>query len=360
MDNTANTVRVYILGAGCSARYGYPISTNFGSELEAYGQTLDDKAKCLKRCVDETASLMRQGNVQSIDDLVLRISDSVFDDSNLGTQENYLLRQQRIQNAKIVTAALFLSKEVAAKKSDLGSYHNFILKLFPGGNPWQHRLRNANCRVLTFNYDRLFEMAFLGRVAIDTGQFPLYSEHVLNSGFNDILGRRVEFGTGGFRFLKLHGSVGIRGRYEDIGFRYYPYYDGRVPGQKEEIDDQLFFANADKPSPSERDAEPLIVFPHEKHYVQSGTDANLPYREYILNIWRQAEIVIGEASEIWVVGYSFAALDRKPILDLLAKATRCKKFVIQNRPGEAEGICRRLSVEHSELGISWQPYPEEF
>lgn len=361
--NTTNSnsgTRVYILGAGCSAKYGYPVSKNFVDELETYSQTLDDKAKRVKRCVDEAASLMRRGNVPTIDDLVSRVGNSVFDDPSRSSEEKYAVRIQRIRNAKIATAALFLSKEAAAKKTGLSGYHDFIHKLFPGANHWGQRFKTANSRVLTFNYDRLFEMALLERFGIDTGQFPLYGERVLNSGFNDIIGRDISFGTGGFQFLKLHGSVGMRVGYDHVGFRHYPYFDGQVPGAKIEISDQSFFANADAPNPHDRDPEPLIVFPYEKQYAQSGTYPNLPFGGYISSIWKQAEVIVTEATEIWIVGYSFAALDRKPILDLLAKAKRCKKFVIQNKVEEAGKICSRLSNEHSDLEITWQPYTEEF
>jgi len=44
----------------------------------------------------------------------------------------------------------------------------------------------------------------------------------------------------------------------------------------------------------------------------------------------------------------------------LARAKQCKRLVIQNRPGEAEQICRMLAVEHPELRNSLAPYACDF
>jgi len=113
-------------------------------------------------------------------------------------------------------------------------------------------------------------------------------------------------------------------------------------------------------SPQDRDLEPLIVFPFEKDFVRSGTPNQLAFREYITAIWQQAERVVESATEVWFIGYSFAMMDRTAVMGLLAHARQCKRLVIQNRPGEAEKICRMLSVEHRDLAIPLVPHACEF
>jgi len=65
----------------------------------------------------------------------------------------------------------------------------------------------SHCHVLTFNYDRMFEIAFLGRFNLDG--YALYDRRVLNSGVPAISGIRTKilFEPEAFSFLKLHGSI---------------------------------------------------------------------------------------------------------------------------------------------------------
>jgi hypothetical protein len=64
--------------------------------------------------------------------------------------------------------------------------------------------------VLTFNYDRLFEMAFVSRFRCDVKTSCLYGESLLNSGMDYVSGGGIEVAADRFAFLKLHGSV-VRG-----------------------------------------------------------------------------------------------------------------------------------------------------
>ena len=351
---------VYVLGAGCSARYGYPLAASFLPAFESFIRSLDDKAQKLNRCVDETVALMRQANVQTIDELVFRIHNRALDDPKHQSTQAYGVGLRRILKAKIATAALFLSLEQRAKVETLDSYQRLILKMFPGSGEWQQRFRNTNCRLLTFNYDRLFEMALLRMFGIDADTQLLYGESILNSGLNHCMGESMGFKDDRFCFLKLHGSVGMR-IHEDYGHpRYYPYLDGAKPGEMIELNDARFLGKSANPLPQDRDPEPLLVFPFEKDFVRSGSPNQLAFREYIAAVWQQAEQVVASASEIWFVGYSFTMMNRSAAIGLLAHAKRCRRLVIQNRPGEAERICAMLSVEHPELGIPLVPYDCEF
>ena len=83
-------------------------------------------------------------------------------------------------------------------------------------------------------------------------------------------------------------------------------------------------------------------------------------RDYIRSVWGQAERVMASATEIRFVGYSFAEMDRAAVVSLLSHATKCRRVVIQNRPGEAERICEMLKMEHLELDHNFVPYGQEF
>jgi hypothetical protein len=356
MSNTA----VYILGAGCSVKYGYPLATNLVSAFESFSGSLGGDAQKLKQAVDETVVLMREANVQTVDELVLRIHNRALDNPKHPSTQAYGLRLQRIREAKIATAALFLALEQRANGGILDSYQQLILKLFPGSGDWQHRIRGARCHLLTFNYDRLFEMALLRMFAIDADTELLYGEDILNSGLHHSMGDSMGFRDDRFCFLKLHGSVGMRIHEECGQPRYYPYLDGAKPGENIELNDVRFFARSANPLPQDRDPEPLIVFPFEKDFVRSGSPNQLAVREYITAIWQQAERVVESASELWFIGYSFAMMDRTAVIGLLNRAKQCSRLVIQNRPGEAEKICRVLSVEYPDLGIPLVPHGCEF
>lgn len=350
---------VYILGAGCSVKYGYPLAAGFIPELESFSRSLAADAQTMKRCVDETVALMRQEKVQTIDDLTFRIHNRALDATNQPSMRANRLRNQRILNAKIATAALFLHLEQSANAQSLDGYQRLILKLFPGTGDWRHRFRNTSYRLLTFNYDRLFELALLRMFRIEPHEGQLYGEEILNSGLNNNMGRGMGFAHDRFCFLKLHGSTGMRIREEEDGPNYYLYLDGSRPGEVVNINDERFFENSPNSNPYERNPEPLIVFPFEKDIVRSGSQNQLAFREYISAVWEQAEQLIASATEIRFIGYSFHPMDHGSVISLLKKARCCSKLVIQNRPGEAEQICRTLAVDHG-IEIPLEPYACDF
>lgn len=355
----SSNTSVYILGAGCSVKCGYPLAAGFVPELESFSQTLGGDSPKLKRCVDETVALLRQENVQTLDDLTFRIHNRALDDPRHPSTQAYGVRNRRILSAKIATAALFLHLEQKAQTKVLDGYQRLILKLFPGSSDWRQRFRNTNYRLLTFNYDRLFELALLRMFRIEPHEGLLYGEDILNSGLNNNMGRGIGFASDRFCFLTLHGSIGMRIREEADGPRYYPYLDGSRPGEVLNINDERFFANAGNPSPYERDPEPLLVFPFEKDFVRSGSQNQLAFREYISAVWEQAEHVISSAKEIRFIGYSFHPMDHGAVIGLLKRAQRCSKLVIQNRPSEAGQICRTLNVDHG-IELPLEPYGCDF
>jgi hypothetical protein len=58
---------------------------------------------------------------------------------------------------------------------------------------------------------------------------------------------------------------------------------------------------------------------------------------------------------VWVIGYSFSAIDLDyNMRNLFKEAKACKQFVIQN--SDADGLCRMLRLKHPELGGRLVPY----
>lgn len=344
--------RVYILGAGCSARYGYPVAKNLVSDLELYAKSLGSNAKQLKKCIESTVATMRKHNVQTVDDLAFRFRNGSLEDE-AARDHNY--REQRIRDAKRATAALFLSKESAARRTGLASYRDLLLEACSGAGGLEAKLSSSNCRVLTFNYDRLFEMAALDFLGPHLAQKGIY-EVLLNSGFGPF-GDQISFSKDGFCFLKLHGSVGAQARFEYGETRYHPF-DARCKlGDEIIATDEIFFPPQDEDASVQ--TESLIVFPHEKHHVHSG-GKHLYYGKYLTAIWSKAKEIISEADEIFVVGYSFSTMDRNSTIELLSGAVNCRRVVIQNLKGEAEAICKMLSVKHADLKLNWIPFDNEF
>ena len=369
----ANAIKtVYILGAGCSTGKqpngpGFPLACEFVSALEEFSPSLaGNDCKKLKSLVDETAHLLRQENVQTLDALAARLGAEAHGSFSTGlTRHQKQLCDKQVHNARIATAALFMDLEKRAKKIGLPRYDNFLNELFGNSTAWAKASRNSTVCVLTFNYDRLFEMAFLNRFKCDTGQYNLYGKSLLNSGLDYVDGNGFEVDPDRFSFLKLHGSVGIRTRNEDGNNNPHIYTtcDGLPGDDGKPINDERFCTHIQKLNPYDRDPEPLIVFPHEKQLVASKTEPPFLFQTYIENVWKEAHRLVAEATTIYAIGYSFAPIDRDDVIGLLRSAKNCKKLVVQNRPGAAEEICQRLQkkwIESEGLDIKVEPYPQPF
>ncbi len=83
-------------------------------------------------------------------------------------------------------------------------------RIFPStnGTGWREALKNTEYRVLTFNYDRLFELALRQHFSIDVTE-AFYGPTVLNSGLYQVVPQLAEVDLTRFSLLKLHGSVGV-------------------------------------------------------------------------------------------------------------------------------------------------------
>jgi hypothetical protein len=163
--------RVFILGAGCSVECGYPPGTGLAAELEKFLQEVqeipDEKCSRIKPSLTATVELLREmPEVDTIDQLAARIDQDLSDwkhqrGGSLADPE-YLSKEKpaakQILDAKIATLAMFLAREDAARKTRLPRYRDFITRIL-GGPHWT-AARETDCCVLTFNYDRLLEIAF--------------------------------------------------------------------------------------------------------------------------------------------------------------------------------------------------------
>lgn len=360
---------VYMLGAGCSASYGYPLAKSFRDALREYGDTLGQQPNCerLRQCVTKTVTLMEKYQSPTVDRLVLQIVEElerqrrplgVFYTKRHNELEN--AEQEQILDAKRATTAFFLEREAKARKTGLQGYRDFLNIIFEGDRD-PRVLRSTTRRVLSFNYDRLFEIAFADYFRLDSG-VDCYGQAWLNSSLDFLDRRAVDVVPARFSFLKLHGTAGIFVA-EQHGVPRYSCV--ALHNSNFTIDDNLFWPANRKPLSHREIAEPLIVFPFEKDRARSGGTSFL-FDSYIRAIWGQpeqqgyAEKLVQEARQIWVVGYSFDPNDRKPMIDLLRKSAG-SPIVIRNRTKEeAQGICEELGLTYGDLAPRLKPFAKPF
>jgi hypothetical protein len=260
--------------------------------------------------------------------------------------ERQKLRYDRIHNAIVAISALFIHLEGKVSRQGLRRYQDFLNELFPEANSiWPSHETNS-CHVITFNYDRMFEAAFLERFHFDTQQFGFYGGLGLNSGLDVVYNREVKFSNDRFSLLKLHGSVGMWA-IDDVSDICHQYGLPRI-NEPQEIKDEMFYQKNGADNKTRRQTVfPLLFFPHQRHFVLAQENA-YHFKAYACAVWKRTEEVISNASEIRVIGYSFSGIDRKPFLDLLRKAEQCKRIVVQS-PHTAEELCARLGSSNTDL-----------
>jgi hypothetical protein len=337
-----NQTKVFILGAGCSAERGYPLGTGLATDLEKFLRDVPDKCPVIKQSVTDTLNLLRGlPRMETLDQLARRIDNElrdwqtaqgVFIADMKELSRRSALANKQILAAKIATHAIFLLKEAEARETGLPKYRQFITNVF-GGPPWKNALAETDCHVLTFNYDRLFEIAFLNSFdEFNPERIFLYGEDALNSGYllhGDCHLARPK--PGRFSFLKLHGSAGWWVAPKLGGGR---HYCPSVPVKAMSLE------QIEKSIPKECGGpfgwEPLLAFPHERQGSQEyfnarGESSGYAWAPYIDAIWQHANSVVSAATEVRVIGYSFNPIDsRYMVNELLSKAT-CERIVIQNK-----------------------------
>lgn len=341
-----SSLKVFVLGAGCSRDCGYPLASEIPQQLREFAAALDStRAPRLIRCVNDTLALMSR-TVDTFDTLVQKIDAGHYDDTDAFIGEEMIrkhqLRSQRVQAAKLAISALFHFKEAAAFDTGLKRYRDFLGDLFPvAGSEW-NGMDAHTCCVLTFNYDRVFEIAFQDRFNVDLQQWGLYGGRVLNAGLDMWYNRRVEFTENRFSFLKLHGSIGMWAD-DDHGDTRHHYLLPEAGHNFTPTDDYYFAESADGPKPMRLKAQPLLVFPHERQRALDQQQGDFS-QHYLQQVWARAAQLMSQAAEVSIVGYSFASIDRESFLNLLGNAKACKRIVVQNP--DAVEICGRLEMRH--------------
>jgi hypothetical protein len=90
------------------------------------------------------------------------------------------------------------------------------------------------------------------------------------------------------------------------------------------------------------------------YHRQSG----FAFDKYVRGVWTRASELIANATEIHVIGYSFAGIDRGPILDMIETASDCRRLIIQGP--DAERICARLRLDRPQLRDLIESAPFKF
>jgi hypothetical protein len=333
--NRSRKKRIFILGAGCSANYGYPLGGALVDELVKFGDnklsSYSNGYPFIRRAVASAISLAEEFPGADTLDKLVSLAEERY---KSGSQQEEFTDTQ-ILDAKIAVSALFLEKESEARKSTLKGYEEYLLpSVFGGDNHWPRARTNCGCCVLTFNYDRLFEIAFLDYFRSCHTQLksdPLYGKQILNSGIG--IGRRkpIEIEASQFCFLKLHGSVGLWARMcktnqQTKDYRDYGENSPHFIFDLSQLEQQL------KDDKGCYKWEPLIAFPHEKQRFMSDSPGQFVQGPYIGKVWDHAATILQEPCEVTVIGYSFAPLDRDHVVtNLLRKAPPTTKIKIENK-----------------------------
>jgi len=349
MNQTSET-KIFILGAGCSADC-YPLGKSLTAQLEIFQAEISGHFPIIEQCVRESIGLAKEfPQFETLDQLTQGIEDNYrrwAQQQGIGASHAVLQREvlcdKQIINAKIAVSTMFLNGEQKARETGLKRYEMFITSLF-GGGKWDEVMRSApNCHVLTFNYDRLFEIAFLKYFqSSDLSSVSLYGNQVLNSGFNHRSNGgfdKVEPTAGKFNFLKLHGSSGwwVKKNLHQTEQRHYWPTVPTVPTSLQDIEsllkkDGVYSSETlNRPNAASFPWEALITFPHEKQRSLENRQFGFSYNPYICQVWDQAASLLASATEVKVIGYSFSAIDSRHMVEtLLNKATHCERIVIQN------------------------------
>ncbi len=349
--------KVFILGAGCSARYGYPLGLKLVDELRGFLAKIPGGCRVIQGAVEDAVALAaRSPEVDTLDKLVnlaeqrlihFKAQEDTSRRTEAYTKEEGLTNQQ-VLNAKIATAALFLDREQAARETTMEGYKELLRSIFGQIERWQDALNASDCSVLTFNYDRLFEIAFLSYFKdLDPKQFAVYGKLALNSGFDRWFPerKRIEVAPDRFCFLKLHGSAGWWAKKCEMppadktpsADRWREYWPEPPLKPTDLVKlEQCLATNTPFPPWESLTWQPLIAFPHEKKKDASADARDFVQTPYIAAIWKHAAAVLGDAAEVTVIGYSFPEIDRAHTIEnLLRKVSSEASFMIENKDPEA-------------------------
>lgn len=331
--------KIYILGAGCSVCGHYPVAKDVPARMKEFAQQLGPGASEIKRCVKQTVELMETLGVTTIDRLV----------------QAYQHRDRlAVKEAKIATSAFFLWLEEHGAHSAYQNYGSLFEELFDYGSrrSLKGRAKTTPCRVLTYNYDRLFERTFMKWAQLfDSENAEAASDPLrfLNAGLSDI--EEIQINTDRFAFLKLHGGTGEFYRDKDGGFRfpYWPRLGQEIPA----VSDDPFYSR-----PGYKGDTPMIAFPKEKPEFELLHDpqrTTWSFNNYLSVVWKAARELCQRAVEINIIGCSLDFIDR-PYFEyqLLQPAKHCRKIVIRNLESEKDHLLDTIERIKNRLEATWE------
>ena len=157
MPTSDNQLIIVVLGAGTSARCGYPMAADFFARLQAYGSSLPDSCPKLRLAIDYVVAEARQSGSLTVDDLarvaLLRRG---------GGMENYRRAWRTVSLARIATDAFFLhwgrvKIDRAAMEPMKNLWHEI---LGPSIDEAAYEFPRTKYRLDSFNYDRVPEITF--------------------------------------------------------------------------------------------------------------------------------------------------------------------------------------------------------
>lgn len=251
-------------------------------------------------------------------------------------------------------AAYLISLEWMASERASSNYYRFFDELFRYGNEESvtARIKATPCRVITYNYDRLFEQTFIkwirrqnpGELGASEDEYHQNVRELLNMGIDhtkpDYSKRSNEF-----RLLKLHGGISQFNRDGDYGMdNLYPFRLGKrapEPKDKDYFDENGVIKD-----------NVTIIVPADKNPEQKSGGSS--FGRYLIAADAEAQRLCKTASEIHIIGYSIQRIDYFSFKTMLRAAKDCKKIVVSNRPRERTRLLRCLSGLRQEVSGNWE------
>lgn len=333
---------VTVLGAGASATCGYPLAKNLFPAIGTFGASLGEGCTHLKVAIDHVIKKAEEFGCATPDDLAFQMHQR-----RGGGVAGHRAAWRTLLYSRIATDAYFLFLEQQVTTAQLQGYKDYWHEALGGySDDWLGRFPKTRHRLLSFNYDRMPELAirrhFPG-VTGDENARDLWGSDILNTGLASH--SKYAVADSQFCFLKLHGSVGI----ETVGENEIDHAFGRwtkhyfpLGKANQQIADNLYFKEkADEDGFPAPGRVPLLAFPADKQRIEAGGE-DYNFKAYISAVRPAAEKVFAKADEIRVVGYSFQAPDKDWLLNLIRLAPQNARLILHNPT--APSICGRLAT----------------
>lgn len=322
---------VYILGAGCSVAGGYPLAGSMRQRLHEFGESIAGTSPNVAAWSDETVQLMVKHGAETLDDLSESLLTGVAQATNENSVQYWRGAYAKIQNAKAAVEAMFLSLERGALESGLQPYRTFLDEILPlSGDHPETIVQMSKARILSFNYDRLFEYAFARRFYSERqgDVLKLHGPLYLNAGLTLQSGRPI-FEKDRFALLKMHGSVGITLRPRFSSWNEVEFWPRMLSPIMAESWDNIV-GRPDKKTETIISNPALIQFPIEKakalSEAEKETKRDYNERAFIEEVWKQAFKIMAKASRLFLVGFSGTGKDSSYLARLLASATKLESI----------------------------------